>query len=207
MTNTTLDPLDQYFPLVVLLTGNRYISDKVCNRCGGIVRTRSRNGCVTCAIARGRDWGVKNRKKKQAYNAAWRQANREYVREKSRVWYQANKKSSRRRSSAWAKRNPDHVRRRVAAWRRANPNKVKQYAHNRRTRLAKNGGTFTSEEWIALCSKYDNKCLCCGHDDVELTVDHVIPISKGGSNSIDNLQPLCGPCNSGKGAKSTDYRI
>jgi len=54
--------------------------------------------------------------------------------------------------------------------------------------------------------KYGNKCLKCGTKKL-LTIDHVIPISKGGTNDSDNLQPLCQRCNSEKGNKScADYR-
>ena len=68
---------------------------------------------------------------------------------------------------------------------------------------------FTSLEWIALKEKYNYVCLCCGvpEPDITLTVDHVVPISKGGGNSIENIQPLCFSCNSSKKVKSTDYRI
>ena len=49
--------------------------------------------------------------------------------------------------------------------------------------------------------KYKFKCAYCGataSDGVTLEVDHVIPVSKGGSNEMDNLQILCKPCNIGK---------
>ena len=42
------------------------------------------------------------------------------------------------------------------------------------------------------------KCLCCSTTD-DLTVDHIIPISKGGDSSYYNLQTLCNSCNSIKG--------
>ena len=60
-------------------------------------------------------------------------------------------------------------------------------------------------EWIDLCEKYDNLCLCCKKKN-PLTVDHVIPISKGGLNIIENIQPLCKKCNCAKHDKIIDYR-
>lgn len=46
-------------------------------------------------------------------------------------------------------------------------------------------------------------CLCkrSAQDGIELEVDHIIPISKGGETTYDNLQTLCRDCNRGKGAK------
>ena len=69
-------------------------------------------------------------------------------------------------------------------------------------------GNITLEEWFELIRKYKYVCLCCHQQEpnIILTIDHVIPISKGGPNVINNIQPLCGPCNYKKGRKSTDYR-
>ena len=51
-----------------------------------------------------------------------------------------------------------------------------------------------------------NKCLCC-KEKKKLTVDHVIPVDWGGTSNIENIQPLCQPCNSSKGnRRDTDYR-
>lgn len=52
---------------------------------------------------------------------------------------------------------------------------------------------------------YGYACLSCGATE-NMTIDHVIPISKGGINDISNYQPLCFSCNSKKGIKKTDYR-
>lgn len=67
-------------------------------------------------------------------------------------------------------------------------------------------GQFSSAEWEALCTRYGNICLRCGAAGVPLTVDHVVPISKGGTNWITDVQPLCKPCNSWKGTKTIDFR-
>lgn len=92
---------------------------------------------------------------------------------------------------------------------RRHPDKIKQWrlvsAHRRRARVAASGGKFTQKEWRALRSMYGNKCLCCGSTD-RLTIDHVVPIVKGGRNTIDNIQPLCWKCNNFKRARTIDYR-
>lgn len=51
----------------------------------------------------------------------------------------------------------------------------------------------------------DKKCLKCGSEK-RLSIDHIIPISKGGLNELDNLQCLCVRCNSKKRDKTIDYR-
>lgn len=51
----------------------------------------------------------------------------------------------------------------------------------------------------------DKNCLCCGSSK-KLTLDHIVPISVGGLNEIDNLQTLCNSCNSKKSTQTIDYR-
>jgi len=77
--------------------------------------------------------------------------------------------------------------------------------HERRTHLGFTPRPYTPEEWQALCDRHDNRCARCGSDE-PLTVDHIIPVSKGGLNNIENIQPLCRSCNSSKGVDDTDYR-
>jgi 5-methylcytosine-specific restriction endonuclease McrA len=47
--------------------------------------------------------------------------------------------------------------------------------------------------------------LRCGVVE-DLTVDHIVPLALGGSNAIENIQPLCHDCNGIKGCETTDYR-
>ena len=83
-----------------------------------------------------------------------------------------------------------------------------EFQHVRRARLMKVGGKFTTKEFNALLAQYD-ACPDCGRrwEDIELpphkktpwTADHIVPVSKGGPNTIQNIQPLCYSCNSKKG--------
>lgn len=79
--------------------------------------------------------------------------------------------------------------------------------NRRKARLRGNGGKFTGTEFLALCERFGNRCLDCGVVGVDLTVDHVIPLSKGGSNGIENIQPLCHGCNVKKSDQTIDYRV
>lgn len=72
-------------------------------------------------------------------------------------------------------------------------------------RMYSAAGSFTKKEFELLCASYGNICLSC-HQRRKLYPDHIVPIAKGGTNSISNIQPLCGRCNSRKGAKVKDYR-
>lgn len=79
----------------------------------------------------------------------------------------------------------------------------------RRAYKLRAGGEFSVEEWGGILRRFGNKCLACGRgaDEITISVDHVVPLSKGGTNSIDNIQPLCRSCNSKKHAKIIDYRL
>lgn len=56
---------------------------------------------------------------------------------------------------------------------------------------------FTFEEWLALIERQDHRCADC-KKICSLSVDHIVPISKMGANTIDNIQGLCRSCNSRK---------
>lgn len=76
----------------------------------------------------------------------------------------------------------------------------------RRARELAAGGKHTTEQWQQLKQYYGNRCVCCGRSDVRIHRDHVVPICRGGSNDISNIQPLCPDCNKRKGRKTIDYR-
>ena len=64
-------------------------------------------------------------------------------------------------------------------------------------RLKAAGGELATDIRSYIFLRGGNSCKSCGTGE-DLTIDHVFPISKGGTNHIDNLQVLCRRCNSSK---------
>lgn len=79
-----------------------------------------------------------------------------------------------------------------------------QAKRSERLAAARANGSHTKEEWSAMLSAIP-MCVKCGAQE-HLVKDHIIPIYQGGSDGIDNIQPLCHSCNSSKGQDTTDLR-
>mgnify|MGYP001570175141 CR=1 FL=1 len=77
----------------------------------------------------------------------------------------------------------------------------------RRIKRKANLGAHTLGDWETLKAQYNWTCPACGkiEPQIKLTEDHVIPLSKGGSDNIENIQPLCVSCNSKKYTKVIRY--
>jgi 5-methylcytosine-specific restriction endonuclease McrA len=138
----------------------------------------------------------------------YREAHREEINQKARERRQQDLEHYR---EIGRKSREKHAEERNAYQRnysRANPNKLTLYTNNRRARKLKAVGSHTQEEWQELKAFYDFKCLRCGkrEPEIKLTRDHVIPLTQGGTDGIDNIQPLCARCNSKKNHKHIDYR-
>lgn len=77
---------------------------------------------------------------------------------------------------------------------------------HQRLQAARILGRHTREEWQALKVHYRNCCSVCGQwPKYGLTKDHIVPISKGGSDSISNIRPACDLCNSTRRNRDDGY--
>lgn len=113
------------------------------------------------------------------------------------------------KEKALYQRNKAYIRIKKREYRRLSPAKYKMYAirgwHKRRARFRSVKSDLTNEQWHNILDQYNNKCVCCGISG-DLTIDHIVPISCGGEDTKENIQPLCQSCNSSKGCKTIDYR-
>ena len=84
-----------------------------------------------------------------------------------------------------------------------------RYDHKRRAWESSTPNDLTDEDWQKILNMQDYKCLACGgkfSDELRPERDHIIPISKGGGLTFDNVQALCRSCNVRKFNKHIDYR-
>lgn len=184
-----------------------------------------RNQCKLCrkAMPRPSRKGIPSTERDRARAKAYRAANSEKARAYQKSYYPAHAERAKIRARAWDAAHPTEAAQRHLRFRRNNPDKIRNWGRvyrdrrpdvmaaakaRRRVRERQVGGNFTRGEWIVLKARYQHTCLCCGQQEpaIKLTPDHVVPISKGGSNSIDNIQPMCLRCNQRKNVSIFDYR-
>lgn len=73
---------------------------------------------------------------------------------------------------------------------------------------ARRAGTphlITRDGWRRVLDFYGAECMQCGSEK-NITMDHIVPISKGGEHSFNNIQILCHSCNSAKRCMDKDHR-
>ena len=181
--------------------------------------------CVRCHQTKPMDdfWNCSARKDgKQSYckvcqtakRNKWADDNREWCRERGREPSRQNYAKNRERYLAWHRqhylKNKDRILARNKAWAAANPDKVRVLSlagtNRRKVRQLQCEGSHTNEEWIALIESCGSLCVCC-HEQKPLSKDHIIPLVKGGSDYIENIQPLCRECNSAKRDRVIDFLL
>lgn len=138
----------------------------------------------------------------------YRETHREEINAASRERRQQNLEHHREIGRKSRKKHAEERNAYQREYSKANRDKLTLYTNSRRARKLEAEGSHTEEQWQELKSFYNFKCLRCGKQEpeIKLTRDHVIPLTQGGSDSIDNVQPLCARCNSKKNNKHIDYR-
>src|SRR3990167_5564871 len=122
----------------------------------------------------------------KARNKAYRVANQKTVSAFKRRYYEAHRENYRHDLRRWRREHWDYH----------------YINHQAKRRSLIRGATlsdFTLEDWIELLEQYGYQCAYCKSTS-KLTMDHIVPLSKGGQHTQRNIAPACGPCNSRKGA-------
>jgi 5-methylcytosine-specific restriction endonuclease McrA len=145
------------------------------------------------------------KKKRNIYMKEWRKNNRAHIKAYKEKYEKESDKALKRRVAYRKKyhlKNKQAICEKALNWKKSNPKKVAIHGRNRRTLKLKCEGSHTDAEIISLYQKQKGMCVYCGTSlKKEYHVDHIIALIKGGSNWIHNIQLLCPPCNTSKGAK------
>lgn len=158
--------------------------------------------CTKCQEAKDKECFAKSGKGEGKLHAVCRDCMRLY----GQQWYQNNLEQKKQKNREWGENNKDKVAVLSHRWYEANKDKNRIKRSRRRALEEGADGSFTKEQFEALCNFYGPCCLRCGQVR-SLTIDHVIPLTKGGNNKIENIQPICRSCNSSKrNHHNTDYR-
>lgn len=139
-----------------------------------------------------KDGRSKDKVYKRQYSKEYYQKNKERVLKRVKQYRQAHKAQRNRYQRKYFKNHPEYL---------------KRGKRKRRARLFNAKGSHTQAEWELLKKRYNYCCPSCGkcEPEIELTEDHICPLSRGGSDYIVNIQPLCRSCNSKKCRKIIKY--
>lgn len=101
------------------------------------------------------------------------------------------------KAKLYAYRETDEWKAVAKAWKADNKETCKSYDRKKRAMRSKAEGSHTKDDVARILELQKHKCAECRTDlrKVGHEVDHIVPLSKGGSDWPKNLQCLCRPCN------------
>lgn len=131
----------------------------------------------------------------------------EQKREKGRLDYQKNKDRYKFRAKEWRMKNPDKRRESRIAYSKTEKGKNIQRDKNRKRRAIILGASLSgnapiTQKWFEeLSAFHGHQCYYCFEGGKPITLDHVIPLARGGSHVRENGLPSCKSCNCKKSSK------
>ena len=139
-----------------------------------------------------------NRKNMQEYNKQWNENNRDCRKKYNKQWNENNRERRNELNKQWREANPEYNKQ----WNENNRELRKKANHKRRALKAQNGGEYTLEQWQECLEFFDYKCAYSGAElnKDNTNIEHIIPISKGGTSNITNIVPALDSVNFSKNA-------
>ena len=186
---------------------------KKCNKCGEIKSLEefsknksSKDGlktqCKACENQRSKRYYEANREKIAEQKKQYRKANPEKKAEYNKQYRKANREKTLEYQKQYRKANREKMAEYQKQYHKDNKEAYRLYSQKRRARKANAAGHYTQEQLQARFDYHGNRCVYCGSEE-DLTIEHLIPLSGGGTNWPANLAPACKSCNCGKGNRKT----
>lgn len=146
---------------------------------------------------------AKNEAKLKAGKAADYVANRARILARVKTWMADNAEHVSDYHREHYEKNAERIKAYVRKWGANNRDKKSVLESRRRARKIGNGGSHTLEERREKFERLGNVCFYCGRAG-KLSVDHDIPLARGGTDDIGNILPACRPCNSRKNTRTAE---
>mgnify|MGYP003651778010 CR=1 FL=1 len=180
---------------------------KFCIKCNNKRDGSHYSYCKTCNAKRSAEYKQNNKEKIKESKKEYRQNNKEQIKESDKKHYQNNKEKINKQQKEYKQKNKEKINKRDREYKQNNPHKVREAS--RRRRALKKGNThkpYTEDQVLKL---YGKDCHICKKPinlsanrsagapgwQQGLHIDHVVPLSKGGADTIDNVKPAHGLCN------------
>jgi hypothetical protein len=158
-------------------------------KCCGSEKCRRAQNAEQKAAERQRWTGQQVQAQRQR-ERSWREQNPGRVKEKNRAAYLANRERYKQYQREWRNRNPEKFLEQMAL----------HQSKRRAWKLGNDSRRVTRTEWRRILRRARGRCFYCGEQQARLTMDHVVPLARGGRHAIGNLAPACLRCNQSKGA-------
>jgi 5-methylcytosine-specific restriction endonuclease McrA len=143
----------------------------------------------------------KDPERQRAYALEWLRRNPQKARDAVRRWRIRNPELTKERRRKYRRaaylRDPARINAQKAAYLASHPEVKRAKEQAYRARRIAAPGSFTGAEWLALVARWGNVCAYRGEAG-PLEPDHRLPLTRGGTNFIDNILPACRNCNARK---------
>lgn len=143
-------------------------------------------------------WQKLNPDRVKAATLKYTSKNADALRRKALEYYWRDPDSARLRSRTRYKNNPDKFKEYSKQRRALNPDLYRALGANRRALERNAKGKHTGADVLEILEDQGGRCAYCRKKLKRYHVDHIIPLTKGGTNDRRNLQILCQPCNQAK---------
>jgi len=156
-----------------------------------------------------RTWREKHPEKNMEYCRKYAEANQDKIREKARA--RKSSPEERKKASIQAAiryRENREVLKEKSRVAQKLMSSEQRFVRNHRYRANKMGsiGSVTENEVRLLVNYYERTCAYCLNREAT-QIDHIVPLSRGGANGIENLVPSCGLCNTRKNSRSFEDHV